>query len=154
MIVRFKSNIVNGNLIVRMKKLKKKVWQLTTKKKMPTDSEKKLITLAFCDIVDDFRQKFIPKEPDRKYNYVIDIFSKWHRNFFYLCERFKSEHPDRIADEFESPFVRLEYLDKDSFTFSYLRHTGSWHIVDQRISSNECKDLILSNPNFQPLPIA
>ena len=29
-----------------------------------------------------------------------------------------------IEQEFEESFVRLEYLEGDSFNFSYFRHTG------------------------------
>jgi hypothetical protein len=80
------------------------------------------------------------------------IKTTWYRNYFYLCEKFKSESPNRMVDEFETKFVRLEYKGKDSFDFSYFRHTGAWHLVAQSLSLEDCKELILSNPNFQPIP--
>jgi hypothetical protein len=137
----------------KMAKAKKRRIITPSKLKVnPSESDKTMIGVAFNDIVDKFKKECIPKEPNRKYNYLIDIYSIWYRNFFYLCEYFKSEHPDRIADEFEKRFVRLEYRGKDSFNFSYFRHIGVWHLVAKSISLEDCKELILSNPNFQPLP--
>jgi hypothetical protein len=63
----------------------------------------------------------------------------------------KSEHPNRIADEFEIKFVRLEFLAKDCYSFSYFRHTGQWSLVTTGLSLQDCLDLMQDNPNFQPI---
>ena len=134
--------------------MNKKRWIYSPKKQpnlKPSESEKEDIQNYFQPLVQDFKKKCVKKNPNREFNYVIDVYTKWHQNNFYLCKKYKSEHIDRIADEFEEKVVRLKYVGKDCFDFSYFRHTGQWHLVAARISSKECKEMILSNPNFQPL---
>jgi hypothetical protein len=133
-----------------MKKTKKQ-WIISIPKQNPTNAEKERINAAFTYIIDGFKKSCISESPDKN-NYLIDIYATWYRNYFYLCEKFKSESPNRMVDEFETKFVRLEYKGKDSFDFSYFRHTGAWHLVAQSLSLEDCKELILSNPNFQPIP--
>lgn len=135
-------------------KKKQKYWVFSTVKSSkvkPTESEKQSITEYFQPMIEDFKKRFILKNPDKKYNYLIDIYSKWYQNFFYLCEKYKSEFPDRIYDESEAKFVRLRYTGKNLFEFSYFRHTGEWHSVADDLTLDDCKEMILSNPNFQPI---
>ena len=131
----------------------KKRLVLTAAKVMPAYSEKVIVTDEFSNIIADFKQKFIPEKPNKDSSYLIDIYTTWWRNFFYLCEKYKAEFPNRIADEYERKFVRLAYVGKDQFNFSYFRHTGAWHVVAESISLSACKELLLSNPVFQPSPI-
>ena len=56
-----------------------------------------------------------------------------------------------LMDEFEEKFVRLKPTGKNQFEFSYFRHTGQWFLVAVGLTMEECRDLILSNPNFQPI---
>jgi hypothetical protein len=132
----------------------KKYWMPSPVKKVkvkPTESEKKDIQDYFQPLVEDFKKQFIPKKPTKEYNYLIDIYSMWYQNFFYLCEKYKSEAPNRIVDEFDEKFVRLKYTGKNQFEFSYFRHTGQWHLVAEGLTLDECKEMILSNPVFQPI---
>ncbi|TAL63373.1 MAG: hypothetical protein EPN85_00325 [Bacteroidetes bacterium] len=132
----------------------KKRWVFSPEKRpnaKPSESEKESIQEYFQPLVQAFKKKCVKKNPDKECNYVIDVYSKWNQNNFYLCEKYKSEHVNRIADEFEAKVVRLKYVGKDCFDFSYFRHTGQWHLVAEGISLKECQEMILSNPNFQPL---
>jgi hypothetical protein len=112
--------------------------------------EKDKIQDYFNPMIEGFKKKYIPKKPDRRFNYIVDIYSKWHQSYFYLCEKFKSEHPDRMVDEFEVKFVRLGYKGKNKFDLFYFRHTGQWQLVLSDITLDECREMILSNPLFQP----
>ena len=116
-----------------------------------SESEKVEIQKYFQPLVDDFKKEYITANPDKETNYPIDIYSKWNQNYFYLCEKFKSEHPNRLVDEFEEKFLRLKHTGKNQFEFSYFRHTGQWSLVAVGLTMEECRDLILSNPNFQPI---
>ena len=116
-----------------------------------TELGKRNIQDDFQPLIESFKKQCISKNPNKEFNYLIDIYSKWYQNYFYLCEKYKSEHPNRIKDEFEAKFVRLTYTGKDQFEFSYFRHTGQWHLVAENLTLDECKEMILSNPNFQPI---
>ncbi len=117
----------------------------------PTEQEKQHINEFFEPLINAFKKQFVKENPNKDYNYVTDVYSKWYQNFFYLCEKFKAEHPNRIADEYEAKFVRLKYTGKDQFEFSYFRHTGQWHLVTSGLPLEQCKEMILENPAFQPM---
>jgi len=133
---------------------RKKQWIFSSEKKTkakPTDYEKSCVQTYFQPLIENFKQEFIKEIPNKEYNYLIDIYSKWYRSYFYLCQKYKSEQPDRLKDEFEAKFVRLTFLGNDKFDFSYFRHIGSWHLVAEDMTMEQCKEMILSNPNFQPI---
>ncbi|MCH7535585.1 MAG: hypothetical protein IH948_07555 [Bacteroidetes bacterium] len=102
-------------------------------------------------IVEEFKKQCVKDDPDKRFNYLVDVYTKWRGNYLYFCEKFKSESPDRIADEFESKFVRLECIGKDKFNFSYFRHTGRWSLVATDLTLNDCLEMMQGNPNFQPV---
>jgi hypothetical protein len=136
-----------------MKKTRK-YWMFSptkSSKAKPSESEKKSIQDYFQPLVEDFKKQYISKNPNREFNYLVDVYSKWFQNYFYLCEKLKSEHPNRLADEFEIKFVRLKTTGKNLFDFSYFRHTNQWHLVAVNLTLDECKEMILSNPVFQPI---
>lgn len=116
-----------------------------------TELGKRNIQDDFQPLIESFKKQCISKNPNKEFNYLVDIDSKWYQNYFYLCEKYKSEQPNRLADEFEVKIVRLKYTGKNLFDFSYFRHTGQWHLVAKGFTLEECKEMILSNPVFQPI---
>ena len=116
-----------------------------------TELGKKNIKDDFQPLVESFKKQCILKNPNKEFNYLIDIYSKWYQNYFYLCEKYKSEHSNRLADEFEVKIIRLKYTGKNLFDFSYFRHTGQWHLLAKGLTLDDCKEMILSNPVFQPI---
>ena len=132
----------------------KKYWMPSSRSNQKiklSESEKHDIQDYFHPLVESFKKQYVLENPNKEFNYLVDIYSKWYQNYFYLCEKFKSEHPNRLTDEFEVKFVRLKYTGKNQFDFSYFRHTGQWHLVAEDLTLDECKEMILSNPNFQPI---
>lgn len=130
----------------------KKVWMFTPekpKKAKPTEQEKREISEKCQNLVEEFKKKCI--NPNNSDNYLIDIYTKWYQNYFYFCEKFKSESPNRLKDEFEIKFVRLTFKGADCFDFSYLRHTEQWWLVSENLALEDCLKAIRENPNFQPL---
>ena len=132
---------------------KKRYWMpssTSSSNVKPSELDKEHISNYFLPLTETFKNQYLPKKPNKEFNYLIDIYSKWHQNYFYLCEKYRSEHPNRIKDEFEMKFVRLKYTGKDQFEFSYFRHTGQWHVVSAGLTMGDCKEMILTNPVFQP----
>lgn len=132
----------------------KKRWVLLPEKNpkiIPSELEKKIVQDFFQPFVESLKKQYVLKKPDKKFNYLVDVYSKWYQNYFYLCEKFKSECPSRIVDEYEEKFVRLTYTGKNLFDFSFLRHTGQWHVVATKLTMNECKKEISSNQVFHPI---
>lgn len=79
-----------------------------------------------------------PVPEDQKLNHIIDIYTKWYRNYFYFCVKYQCP-PDSYSKTFESKFARLEYLAEDEFQYSYMRHTEQWFST-YKGTLNECLD--------------
>jgi hypothetical protein len=121
------------------------------KKTKITDKQKNEVSIFFEPLILQFKKELQKVKPNKKYNYVIDIYTKWYQNYFYFCEKYKVVFENRLADEFETKFVRLEFVSKNNFKFSYFRHTEKWHVVTENITLEECLEMIIGNPNFRPL---
>lgn len=134
----------------------KRRWiRLPEKKPKPqvSISEKQLIEQQCNDlIVTELKPKFILSRPeDYEWNYLVDIFGKWYRNYFYFCSIYNCPGKNAISPSFESRFVRLEYTGKDCFNVAYMRHTGQWWQIMQDLSLEECLSEIRNNPLLQPI---
>ena len=101
-------------------------------------------------LIEKFRREYVLKNPNKQYNYLVDIYIKWYRNYLYFCEKYKSEDPNRSAIEFENTFVRLKSTKIDRFDFSYMRHTGRWVLVAHDLTLSDCLEMMHENPVFQP----
>jgi hypothetical protein len=87
---------------------------------------------------------------DQRYNYIIDIGAKWHRNYFYFFSSYACPGPNAIAPTFESNFARMEYRGFDKCALSYMRHNGKWVELFTGLSVDDCINAIQDDPWFQP----
>ncbi|NQV01519.1 MAG: hypothetical protein HQ542_02655 [Bacteroidia bacterium] len=116
-----------------------------------SEFEKQKITDGCQPLVEQFKIQYIRSNPDKQFNYLIDIYTRWRGNYLYFCEKYKSEGENRIADEFEVKFVRLEYIGRDKFKLSYFRHTEQWFQVATDLTLQDCLDMMREIPTFQPI---
>lgn len=121
-----------------------------TKQVSPT--EKAAITAA-CErfIAEVLKPRFLPEIRPTEFNYPIDLYGKWHGGRYRFIQRFRSDHPDRITPEFEAPFARLDYIDRDRFDLFWQRHTGEWRCLHESISLTEALHLIEAESLLQPV---
>ena len=91
-----------------------------------------------------------PPPEDDQFNYLVNIYTKWHRNYFYFCSTYNSPGPHAISPSFEDKFARLEFVGTDRFNLAYMRHTGKWWEVYPDLSLNECLNTIRDDPLFMP----
>ncbi len=118
----------------------------------PSDLEKAAIT-ATCDgfIADVLVPRFLPEIRPTEFNYPIAIYGKWHGNKFRFFQRFRSDRDDSFEPEFESPFVRLEFVARDCFDISYYRHTETWFRLYRNLSLREALRLIEEDGILHPV---
>ncbi|MEN8121452.1 MAG: hypothetical protein ABFS35_13960 [Bacteroidota bacterium] len=102
-------------------------------------------------LIGKFKSQYILKNPEKNYNYLVDIYLKQYRNYLYLCGKYKTEKPNRIENEFEEMFVRLKIIQKDSFDISYMRHTGKWFLIANGLTFDECLEMIEGTPTLHPI---
>ena len=113
-----------------MKSRKKKIWVYNPPKrpkpKVPDEIKQKLQEKGNELVETIFKSKYIKPIPEPLLlNHIIDIYTKWYRNYFYFCSKYKCP-PDAISSSFESKFARMEFIDNDKFQLSYMRHTEKW----------------------------
>jgi len=117
----------------------------------PSAGEKSVITAA-CEklIAEVLMPRFLPKIRPTQFNYPIAIYGKWHGNKYRFITRYRSDDPRSYTPEFEAPFARLGFVNRDRFDLSYYRHTGEWFCIFEHVSLVEALDLIASDSHFTP----
>jgi len=113
------------------------------KPKVPDDIKAELESEAKKLIDKVLIPKYIkppPKKP--KWNYPIELWTKWHQSFFYFTSTWASPGPNRIAPTFENRFARMEYVGKRRFDLAYFRHTGEWWTIHKGLTISQCLMLI------------
>ena len=87
---------------------------------------------------------------EASFNYIVDIYTKWYRSYFYFCAKYHCPGPNAIAPSIEDKFARLEYVGEDSFNVSYMRHTGEWVEIHIGLSMDQCLAIVKDDPLFGP----
>ena len=95
-------------------------------------------------------QHIKPPRKDNDFNYIVDIYAKWYRHYFYFCAKYCSPGPNAISPFFETKFARMEYIGTNQFNLSSMRHTGEWIAVYPNLSLDQCLTAIRDDPLFQP----
>ena len=134
---------------------KRKTWMPApprrTKPQVP-DSIKGILKEKADEIIENVLKPEHIKPPptDNDFNYLVDIYSKWYRNYFYFCAKYASPGPNAMSPHFETKFARLEYVAEDRYHLSYMRHTDKWWEVYRDLSLAECLNTIRDDPLFMP----
>jgi len=124
---------------------------VATKQKVPDNIKTSVKTKADELVNTVLKPQHINPPPDEmSWNYVVDIYTKWHRNYFYFCAKYTNPRPDAISSHFDTKFARLEYVHKECYNLAYMRHTGKWWEIYQDLSLDECLLAIREEPHFLP----
>jgi len=150
----YSSNVVaydGGNYMAK----KEKRW-FYDPRRAPKPRVPEPIKLEVKKVCDEFVESVLkprsidPDLREDRFNYIIDIFTKWYSNYFYFCAKYRCPGPNAIEPFFETKFARMEYVDRDRFNLSYMRHTGKWWEVYPDMSLDECIETIRDDPLFTP----
>jgi len=133
--------------------LRKKTWTygLSKSKKIKPKAPEALIQYLQKkgdEIVEKiFKPKYLLSVSEEEtLNQIVDIYTKWHRNYFYFCVKYKCP-PDAHRQSFENKFVRLEYLGNDEFQYSHMRHNGKWNPIF-KMTTDKCLKHVTSEVPF------
>lgn len=85
-----------------------------------------------------------------RFNYIVDIYTKWYRNYLHFYAKYRCPGPNAIEPFFEIKFARMEYVGRDRFNLSYMRYTGKWWVIYPDMSLDECIEAIRDDPLFTP----
>jgi hypothetical protein len=92
----------------------------------------------------------LPPPQDLKWNYVVDVFTKWHQRYLYFCSKYRCPRENCLSEFFESRFARLKYVGNRQFNVSYMRHTGQWCDFLPELSLEECFEEIRQQEFLHP----
>ena len=110
------------------------------------------VTAACQKFIDEvLKPRFLPVIRPTQFNYPIDIHGKWHGTRYRFIQRYRSGFPDRINEEFDSPFAALDWVARDRFDIQWYRHTGAWHYLYRGLSLTEALNTIETDPVLHPL---
>jgi hypothetical protein len=92
------------------------------------------------------------KEPPKghRFNYIVDLYTKWHGNSLYFCATYACPGPTAISPSFESRFTRMAYAGDKRFDLAFMRYTGKWVTVEHGLTLDECLKSIREDPFYQP----
>jgi hypothetical protein len=91
-----------------------------------------------------------PPPADPQFNYLIDIWTKWYRGYFYFCGTYASPFPNALSPTFEVRFARMEYRGNRQFNLAYMRYTEQWQEVFTDVPLEEALETIRTEPYFMP----
>jgi len=116
------------------------------------DAVKKQVTAKADEIIETiFKPRYInPPPKNARFNYIIDIYTRWNKNCLYFRARFACPGPNALSPFFEDSFTRLAYMANGRFNLAYMRHTGKWWEVFSDLSMEEAFDAIRNQALFHP----
>jgi hypothetical protein len=91
-----------------------------------------------------------PTPADASINYFTDIQTRWLGSKCYFVSIYRTCAPHAASPIFESKFARMQYVDYAKFNLSFVRHTGKWVELYDRLSVDECLKAITDDPWFVP----
>lgn len=107
------------------------------KPKIP-DAVKQHVQAEADRLIETFKPQYIESpEPEPQFNYITDLYTKWHQSCLYLCATYTCPGPNALSPTFETPFTRLEYAGGSRFHLAYMRHTGKWWEVYRDLTVDE-----------------
>jgi hypothetical protein len=133
----------------------KKTWMFAPPKparpKIPDELKWEVQKKADLFVESYLKPNFVlPPPKDTQWNYIVDIYTKWHQRFFYFCAKFRCPAENCISEFFETRFTRLEYAGDRKFNVAFMRHTGQWHEILAGLTLEECLEEIREQEMLHP----
>jgi len=102
-----------------------------------------------------------PELQEDRFNYIVNIFTKWYRNYLHFYAKYRCPGPNAVEPFFETTFARMEYVGRDRWSVpevSRLRE-GWWHDhktsrtgLKQHGYRHGCRNRYIRTPRCETLP--
>src|SRR4030042_6286947 len=112
--------------------MRQKIWVYSLPKPKVPDCIKVELERKATELINTVLKPEHVKPPlkNAKWNYIVDIYTKSHRNYFYFCAKYACPGANALSPFFDTGFARLQYAGgagrQTRFHLSYMRHTGRW----------------------------
>ena len=138
-----------------MAKKPAKTWVFAPQKpatqKMPDDLKNRVQAKADELVEQALKPQHVKPPPDEPtFNYIIDLWTRWHQSYFYFGATYACPGPNAISPTFEAKFARLAHVGDDRFSLAYLRHDDKWFVVCPSLTLDRCLEAVRSGGPFTP----
>ena len=129
----------------------RKQWVYSPKKPTISPTLKQEVEQKAQPLVQMLKEKYIQPPPmGYPFNYLTEIWTKWHRSAFYFCGTYACSSPNAISSTFEVRYARMTYAGGRNFNLAYMRHNGQWSELFTDIPLEDALDTIEQIPYFHP----
>lgn len=120
------------------------------KKSQIPESLKKLVEEQAQHLVDTvLKPEYVKPPPEgNDFTYLVDIYIKWHRSYFYFCVKHRCPSPNCITEFFDDKIARIEHVGDSKFNLAYIRHTGKWWETYTNLDLDECLQAVAGSITF------
>ena len=116
-----------------------------------TDDVKAVVAEKAEQLLAEWRPKHIrPPSPGYQFNYIVELYGKWFRGYFYFCAKYACPRSTALSPFFEARFTRLEYVGERQLNLAFMRHTGQWVETEQSLTLDQCLKSIKEEEIYQP----
>jgi hypothetical protein len=136
--------------------MRQKIWVYSPPRPKVPDAVKVELEAKATELINTVLKPEHAKPPPKnpKWNYIVDLYTKWHRNYFYFCAKYACPGPNAMSPFFDTGFARLEYTGRVGrqswFNLSYMRHTSKWCEILNGLSLEQCLAEIREGGLFHP----
>ncbi len=137
------------------KKKQARTWMLpspsqkTAKAPLP-ERIKANVEAKAAKLVGKLKPKYVQPPPkDPRFNYIIDVWTKWIGGALYFGATYACPGPTAISPSFEARFARMEHVGGGRFALSYMRHNDKWFELFPSLTADECLDAIENDCHFE-----
>ena len=118
----------------------------------PSEAEKSRITAACQRFIDEIlKPQFLPASDPTAFNTCVDIRGRWQGSRYRFIQRYRSGFGENLGEEFDAPFVRLDWISPDRFDIQWHRHTGGWYRLYRGQTLVEALKTIETDGHLHPL---
>ena len=117
-----------------------------------SEAEKARITAACQQFIDEIlKPRFLATISPTTFNYCVDIQGKWQGPRYRFVQRYRSGFPENLGEEFDAPFVCLDWTGPDHFDIQWHRHTGAWYRLYRNLTLAQALKTIEHDGHLHPL---
>ena len=125
---------------------------LTMAASRPSEAEKSHITATCQRFIDEIlKPRFLPAINPTAFNYCVDIQGKWQGPRYRFIQRYRSGFSENLGQEFDAPFVRIDWTSPDRFDIQWHRHNGAWYCLYRGQTLVQALKTIKADGHLHPL---
>ena len=118
---------------------------------VPHDLKAEVEAKANSLIVNVLKPEHVQKPPEgNRFNYIIDIGTKWYREHFYFVSTYACPWPKALSPTFKSKFARMEYVGNGRFALDLPRQADKWIRISDSLTVAQCLKAIREDSRFTP----